>query len=564
MKTTEYFLFTSKNNFNKEKNIIYNLMIKGGLINKLSSGIYAFLPNGLKLINNIINIIKYNMNKINGIEMYIPIMQSSSIWKDSKRYYKYGDELFKLYDRKKKLFILSPTNEEYITKIICNKYYNFNLFPKLFYQIQTKFRDEIRPRCNILRSKEFLMKDAYSFHNSKKCLDNFYLNMIDIYINIFNKIGLNILYKKADCGNIGGYLSHEFYILSKYGENNIYINKNENKYFFIKKKKKIKFNYKNIKLIYFSNFLIKNINNFINTNIFIKTYLVKLYKKKYISKLFILIPFYKSIDINKLYILYPLIKKIIFLSEKYIYKKYKILNIFFGPIGINYPIIADISLKNWINFIIGSNKNKSFYFNVNWYKNINIYGFFDLCKNINFYISSNINNKKLIKNKSIELAHIFKLMDYYTNIFINKNNILNKNIYMGCYGIGINRLIFSIIEKFNNKKSIIFPLSISPFKLGIIPINMYKNKIVYNLSFNIYFFLKKNNIDILLDDRKLYFGEMLTDFDVMGIPNILIISNKMLKLGLVEFKDRNNNIIKFINKNNICNFLLFKYNNLFK
>lgn len=560
MKTTKYYLFTSKNEFNKEDNIIYNLMIKGGLIRKLSSGIFIWLPNGLNIINNVCNIIRNNMNKVFGIEIYMPIMQSSNIWKYSKRFYKYGNELFKFYNRNKKLFILSPTNEECITKIICDENFNNNDFPKVFYQIQTKFRDEIRPRYNILRSREFLMKDAYSFHNSIKCLDKFYLNMIDIYINIFNKIGLNILYKEADCGNIGGFLSHEFHVPSIYGENEINISKNKYKYFFNYKNNK-KIFYKSIKLIYFKNFCNKYINDFININLFIKTYLIKLYKRKYISKLFILIPYNKKIDIKKIFCLYPLFNNIFIKSKKYIYKKYKLFNFFFSPIGINYPIIADISLKNKINFIVGGNKNNCFYINVNWFKNIFVSGFYDICKNLNIYISKKLNNN-ILKLKSIELAHIFKLKNFYTNFFYKKNNLLKNNLYMGCYGIGINRIIFSIIEKYKKKNSIIFPLSISHFKLYIIPINMYNFKIIYKFSFNIYYFLKKNNINVLLDDRKLYLGEMITDCDLIGVPNILIISYKMLLIDLVEFRDRVNNIIKFINKKNIFNFLLNKYNNI--
>ncbi len=548
MKITKYFLFTCKNNYNNTNNYIYNLMIKGGIIRKISSGIYIWLPNGVKIISNIINIIKFYMNKLFGIELYIPILQNSNFLKKSNRYNLYGKELFNLYNRNNKLFILSPTNEEIISYIIGNEINND--FPKFYYQIQTKFRDEIRPRYNILRSKEFIMKEAYSFHNSIKCLKNFYNKVIDLYKNIFNYIGINFYYKKASCGNIGGISSHEFHVKSLYGDNDIYIYKK-------KKNRKILKERKKFKLV---NLLKKNIFILLNNVNFIKTVLVKLYFEKYKNYLFILIPYLSKISLFKLYNIFPLVKKIKLISDKSILKKFNINGIFFCPFGYFYQIIADISLYNWKNFVFGSNINNNFYINVNWYKNVNLSYFCDICKNINFYISNNI-KKNNYKINSIELAHIFNLMDNYSKIFI-KNYLLNKKkIYMGCYGIGISRLIFSIIEKYSNNNDIIFPLSISHFKLGILPINMYNCIKIYNFSFKIYNILLKNNIDILIDDRKLYFGEMINDFEVIGIPNILIISNRLLSFNLVEFRDRINNNIKYINKNLIIDFLIFKYSN---
>ncbi len=564
MRTKKYFLFTKKNNYNENKNKIYNLMIKGGLIKKLSSGIYIWLPNGLKVINNINKIIKNYMNKIDGIEIYIPILQNSILLKKSNRYNLYGKELFKIYNRYNKSFILSPTNEEIITNIVCSEIKN-NLYPKFFYQIQTKFRDEIRPRYNILRSLEFIMKEAYSFHNSIKCLNNFYENILLIYKNIFFDIGLDFFYKEAKCGNICGKISHEFHINSIYGDNKIFYYKYIDNIFncFLNKKKKIKFIFKKIKLINIYKYLLKyNIENIININYFIKTILIKIYTKNYNTFMFILVPYKKNIDLNKLYKIFPFFMNIKILSEKYIMKKFNINSIFLCPFGYFYQIIADYSLLNWKNFIFGSNINYNLYYNVNFYKNINVSGFYDICKNIFIFIKKNKFKKKKKKYNSIELAHTFKLMDYYPNIFFNKNFFLKNKIYMGCYGIGITRLIFSIIDKYNSNGNIILPLSISHFKIGIVPINMYNNTNVYKISFKIYNFLIFNKINVLLDDRKLFIGEMLTDFEIIGIPNILLISNKLLSLNLLEFRDRLNNNIKYINIYNIFDFLLLKYNKI--
>ncbi len=566
MKTTEYFLFTSKNNYIKNDDYIYNNMIKGGFIRKLSSGVYILLPNGFKVINNLIRIIRFYMNKIGAIEMFMPIIQPLDIWKKSNRYIKYGKELFLLNSRNKKKFILSPTNEECITKLICEENINKYFFPKIFYQINTKFRDEIRPKYNFLRSKEFIMKDAYSFHDSIKCLDSNYYKILNIYKDIFEYLGLDVFYKKADCGIIGGYLSHEFHILSKYGENILYLFNNEN--IFLKKNNNIN-KYKRIKLIKNINFCNKKkLNKFINILKFVRTFLLKFFYINKISWILVMIPYKKKINLLKLYKIFPFVKKIILVNKNNININFN--NIFFGPFGFNYQIIADYSLFNFKNFIIGSNKNNSFYFNVNWFINISISGFYDICNNFSYFlkninnnnnnINNNINNKS-IKYKSIEVAHIFQLSNYYYNFFLNKNFLYKKSIYMGCYGIGITRLFFSIIDYYSNNKKIILPLSISHFKLGILPINMYKCNLVKDFSFKIYYELLNNNINVLLDDRKLYFGEMFTDFEVMGIPNILIVSKKNIFYNLVEFVDRVNNISKFLNKNKILDFLLSIYKN---
>ncbi len=563
MKTKKYSLFTSKNIFlNKNNNFIYNLMIKGGIIRQLSSGIYIWLPNGIKVINNIINLIKKYFNKINAIEINMPIIQPSKIWNKSGRLLEYGHELFKFYDRNNKLFIISPTHEEVITELISNENFNFKFYPKIFYQIQKKFRDEIRPKLGIIRLREFFMKDAYSFHNSLKCLDNVYFKIFDVYKNIFNDLGLNFFYKKADCGNIKGILSHEFHVISKYGENKNFIN-NEKKYYsysyFYKVNNKKKNEYKKIKKIKLFNInCLNNFNkkyNFLKYKKIIKTYFVEFIDNKKSFFLLILIPIKKKIDIIKLYKIYSFVNKIIIWNKKKIFLKFNFKSIFLGPF-LNYKIISDYSLINIKNFIVGANKMNFFYINVNWFININISGFYDICKNINFFLFNNNNNNKLIK--STEIAHIFKLGNYYSSIFNNKN-FLNKKIFMGCYGIGITRIISCLVENYHDNNGIIWPLSISNFKLGMLPINMYKCNLVYNISMKIYNFLIKKKIDVLLDDRDLYIGDMFSDLNLIGIPHLLILSKRTLTLGLIEFQDRLNKFKKFIYINDIFNFLTKKY-----
>ncbi len=566
MKTTNYSLFTSKNNISND--VVYNFMFRGGVIRRLSSGIYILLPNGLRVLNNIINIIKYELEKLNSIEIMLPIINPSNIWEKSGRFLNYGDELFKLSDRRNNLFILSPTHEEVISKLICDDIINFYSFPKIFYQIQTKFRDEVRPRLGLNRTKEFFMKDAYSFHKNLKCLDETYYLILDVYFNIFNKLGLNVYCKKADSGNMGGSFSHEFHVISSYGENKINILKKNvhysysclnKKYFTLNKKI-----YKKIKLVSIEHLNIKNKSLYIvNIHKFVKTFLMKMLMNNEIIYIFVLIPYKKKIDLLKIKNIYFQAKNIKIFNDDEIFKKFGCKSIFLGPWNSKYSIIADYSLINFLNFVIGSSIDDNLYFNVNWNINIKINNFFLICHNECVFLEK-FNKKKINKYKkvkSVEIAHLFKLKDQYTNIFCGKNSNFDQKIYMGCYGIGLSRLISVIVDCYHNDNGIIWPNSIANFKLGLIPVNMYNDENLIKLTYEIYNYLMKYNLDILLDDRKLHIGKMITDFELIGVPNFIILSKKTLLTGLVEYRNRLNNLTIFIDKNKILNYLVNEFSN---
>ncbi|WMC20344.1 MAG: proline--tRNA ligase [Enterobacteriaceae bacterium PSpyr] len=544
MRTSNYNLYTIKDiSFNSDI-ISYKLMLKSGMIRKLNSGFYVWLPIGLIILKNIIKLIKKEMNKINFLEINMPIAQSANLWKKSKRLKKYGLELIKFYDRKKKLFILSPTNEEIISKIISNEITSYKQLPLKFFQIKTKFRDEIRPNLGVIRSREFIMKDAYSFHNSKKCLKKIYNNIYKTYIKIFKKLGLFFNIIKANSGEIGGKLSHEFHILiKKKKNNNYYLNKNNN----INKKKK---NIEKNRQIFFFNILNKKINNklkLLNKNL-IKIIIVNFKNKNII----LLIPKNSKINIYKIYKLNNICKPFNFLSKNKI-KKLLIKN--FNSIKylfLNFTIIADYSILKMKNFLIKFNNIKAFLINLNWIKNLKLFYLADL---LNYSKKKNIINNLYI-NKSIEVGHIFKIGNKYSKI-INKCNF-KKNIHMGCYGIGITRLIAAIIEQNYDKKGIIWTNKLAPFKVSILPINLYKYKIVNDITEKIYMNLFKKKINIILDDRKIQIGKMFNDIELIGIPHLIIISNKNCKNGFIEYKYRSNNKIIFLKKEYIINYILKK------
>ncbi|XZR52884.1 MAG: proline--tRNA ligase [Enterobacteriaceae bacterium] len=556
MRTSQYLLYTIRENSINKEIISYKLMIKSGMIRKLNSGFYIWLPTGLKVLNNIKKIIHKEINKIKFLEIDIPIIQSANLWKKSKRFQKYGLELIKFYNRKKKLFILSPTNEEIINKIINNEINSYKQLPIKFYQIKSKFRDEIRPNLGILRTIEFIMKDAYSFHNNNKCLNITYNIIYKTYIKIFKKLNLFFYIIKANSGSIGGNISHEFYSLFKnYKNKNFFINNFNN----INNIKIIKLNIINNKykiqksrILNFLNIYIKNKNfNIFNKNN-IKIMFIKSNNNKLIA---LLIDNKKKFNLFKIYKLNYIHKPLKYITNKEINilfnKKIFKIKSFFSKI----IIIADYNIIKIKNFIIKFKK--KIFIGLNWNKDLSFLYLANL-NNLNKNIINYKNKNYLFIKQDTEIAHIFKVGTKYSKI-INKCNF-KKKINMGCYGIGITRLVAAIIEQNYDKKGIIWPDKIAPFIISILPINFHNFKIVKNISNNIYKKLLKKNINIILDDRKEQIGILFNDIELIGIPHLIIISNINCKNGFIEYKYRRNITRKIIKIEYIINFLLNKIN----
>ncbi|BFI91140.1 proline--tRNA ligase [Enterobacterales bacterium endosymbiont of Anomoneura mori] len=563
---SKYLLSTMKNKPINTETISHELMLKTGMIRKLFSGSYAWLPTGIKVLKKIKKIICEEMNKIEALEINIPIMQSANLWKKSKRFKNFGLELIKLYDRKNKLFILSPTNEEIINKILKNEINSYKQLPIKFYQIKTKFRDEIRPRFGIIRTKEFIMKDAYSFHENYKCLKKTYNNILNTYIKIFKRIGLIFCILKADTGQIGGNLSHEFYILSKNGEkkiifcnkfnsvsniNNIKIIKPNilNTIFYIEKKRILNF-LNNFKI----NKIIKNFN--IPKKKIVKIILLKSNIKNKLTAL--LIREDHNLNIIKILKFKNIYKPLIFIKEEEVNNLLKKNNNSIKSFFKNIDIIVDYSVIVIKNFIIKFNKNKKIFFGVNFKRDLPLIKIDDL-RNFNYEEFNKKYKKKLIIKKGIEIGHIFQIGTKYSNII--KNKIVNKfglekKINMGCYGIGITRLVAAIIEQNYDKKGIIWSNEIAPFQISILPINFHKNKNVKNITYKIYKKLYNKKIDVIIDDRNEQLGVMFKDTELIGIPHILIINDKICKNGFIEYKNRIKQKTIFLKLDYINNFLL--------
>ncbi|QCI23788.1 proline--tRNA ligase [Buchnera aphidicola (Macrosiphoniella sanborni)] len=566
MLTSQYLLLTLKNIPYEAKIISHQLMLKSGIIRKTSSGFYIWLPTGIRILKKIKNIIRQEMKNINALEISMPIIQSQKLWKNSGRFNIYGEELFKLSDRHKNQFILGPTHEEMITNFIGSEIYSYKELPVIVYQIQNKFRDEIRPRFGIIRTREFTMKDAYSFHYKKDCLENTYNKFYIAYVKIFKKIQLDFCVVKADSGSMGGNLSHEFQAFSKNGEDEIVFSNNRSyssnmnmaqsmetiNFFKNKKKYKLESNHleKKKSIISSQEICIPLKNQ-------IKTILVYTNNQNIRSVTALLIRGDHELNLFKIDKINISDTPVILLNEKEVFSLTGVSQKFLGPLGLNMPIIADVSVYNMKNFTIGANNKNHFFINVNWNVDLRVPIIKDIRKVTEKDLSPDGLGYLNIK-KSIEIGHIFQIGQKYSkimNTFIKTKNGNKKNYYMGCYGIGINRIVAAVIEQNHDENGIVWPISIAPFEVVILPINMYKSNKIKEIAYLLYQNLKKKEIDVILDDRNIRPGVMFNEMDLMGIPHQIIISQNLINNDNIEYCERKNKKNILIKINDIVDYI---------
>ncbi|MCV2502282.1 MAG: His/Gly/Thr/Pro-type tRNA ligase C-terminal domain-containing protein [Candidatus Lightella neohaematopini] len=544
MRVSKYPIFTSKNVFSNIESTSYKLMLRSGMIRKSSKGIYIWLPIGVRVLNKVVNLIKRYMNSIGAIELIMPVMQPEYLWKKSGRLKINNSEIMSIIDRKQEKYILGPTNEEVILNLVNNEIHSCKDLPIIFYQIQYKFRDEIRPCFGVIRSREFIMKDAYSFHSSKFSLQKTYNKIFHLYKKIFNCMKVNFSVIQADTGFIGGDISHEFYA------------RKTNNYSEIK-------NYKELKLVKISNIhSIEELSNKLNISIkkIVKVIIIRNNNLLQYNSSLLALVIRADKELNFFYVSKILNLKlpIELATENDIKNILKINNSIIGVLNLSVPIIIDYDVANMKNFVTSNNIFEEYLINVNWGKDL------PLPEIKNLYDDKSISFTSKTKNNAIEIAHIFQLGTKYSHpmkAYVKK--VDNKTeLIMGCYGIGVTRLIAAIIEQNNDQYGIKWPPIIAPFNVALLPINFCSSIEVKNKTEYIYKKLLYYNIDTLLYDRKEYFGVMLHNIELIGIPNILIISESNLNKGIIEYKDRINNTVTLVNSNNIIQFLLKKINDL--
>ncbi|CAB1276342.1 proline--tRNA ligase [Candidatus Nitrosacidococcus tergens] len=547
MRASQYLLSTTREIPTDAEIISHQLMLRGGFIRRLTGGVYTWLPLGLKVLRRVENIIREEMNRIGAQEVLMPAVQPAELWQETGRWDQYGPELLRLIDRHQRYFCFGPTHEEIITDLARQELKSYKQLPILFYQIQTKFRDEIRPRFGIMRAREFLMKDAYSFHLNQESLDHTYQQMYETYTRIFTKIGLNFRAVQADTGSIGGNTSHEFHVLADSGEDAIAVSNQSDYAANVELAEALPpsnlentLPKENLTLVDTPNqHTIEEVSQFLNVSPkqCLKTLLVH-----GIDSQLVALVFRGDHDLNaiKAQKLPQIASPLKFATSEEIWDMCQIKVGSIGPISLNIPVIADHSAAALINFICGANIEGKHFTGANWGRDLPKPVTADI-RNVVDMDSSPDGKGYLSITRGIEVGHIFQLGNKYTQAM--DVSVLDETghaigLTMGCYGIGVSRIVAATIEQNYDDYGIIWPAAIAPFQLALIPINRHKSDQVRETADKLYIELQDAGFDVLLDDRELRPGVMFADMDLIGIPYRLVISERGLESGTVEYKGR--------------------------
>ena len=531
----------------------HKLMIRAGMIRKVAAGIYNFLPTGLRVFRKVENIIREEMNRANAIEVMMPFVTPSDLWEKSGRWDVYGKELLRFKDRADRDFCLGPTHEEVVTDLVNREVKSYKNLPLTVYQIQPKFRDEIRPRFGIMRAREFVMKDAYSFDIDEKTGEKSYNEMFEAYKKIFQRCGLTFKAVQADSGNIGGSSSHEFMVLAETGEDLI-LSCDKCEFAANVESASVKQNKIEEKEDYLQHELVETPGMITVDDVakFLKRKKDNVVKTMILSTdqglEAVLIRGDHELSLTK----YKKIRNLntVDLASAEEMKKLDTVKGFSGPLELNIDIYSDNAIQLISNFVVGANKSDKHYINVNPDRDFKIKRFGDFREAQDGDCCPNCKNGKLKSIRGIEVGHVFKLGTKYSESmdakFVDKNG-KEKNYFMGCYGIGVGRVVAAAIEQNYDEYGIKLPPAIAPFRVIIIPTDT-KNSEVLELSEKLYQFLLNQNYDVLIDDRDENPGFKFKDADLIGVPFQLVIGPKSLADNSIEFKNRINNKSEKINK----------------
>lgn len=552
MRTSNFLLATQKETPADAEIISHQLMLRAGMIRKVAAGIYNWLPTGLRVLRKVENIVREEMSAAGAQEVLMPAVQPAELWQESGRWEMYGAELLRMQDRHGRDFCLGPTHEEIITSLVANEVRSYKQLPLNLYQIQTKFRDERRPRFGAMRAREFIMKDAYSFHLDQDSLQQTYDVMFDSYSKIFSRLGLGFRAVEADTGSIGGNASHEFHVLADSGEDAIAVCDKYNYAANVELAEALQVGgdrgeaTQNLnKVSTPQKRTISEVQAFLDVpaSSTVKTLLVKGSDSDAVA-----LVLRGDHELNELKAeKHPLVSAPLeWLSDEEIKNTVGCAPGSIGLIGLNMPVIADRSSVNLADFVCGANEDNYHYTGVNWGRDCPEPDIFDLRKVEVGDICARAENDnseeaRLSITRGIEVGHIFQLGTKYSEAM--NATCLNSDgkatiMPMGCYGIGVSRIVAAAIEQNHDERGIKWPLSIAPFEVIITPIGYNKSANVTQACDTLYEQLKTSGVDVLLDDRKERPGIMFADADLMGIPHRLVIGDKSLDNNQVEYKAR--------------------------
>ena len=553
MRASRFLFATLRETPNDAEVISHQLMLRAGMIRKLASGLYTWLPMGVRVLNKVEAIVREEMNRAGSLEVFMPVTQPSSLWEESGRFVQYGPELLRFKDRHNNDFVLGPTHEEVITDLARNELKSYKQLPINFYQIQTKFRDEIRPRFGVMRSREFIMKDAYSFHVDQASLQNTYDIMYDTYCRIFTRLGLDFRPVQADTGSIGGSGSHEFHVLASSGEDDIAFSTQSDYAANVEMAEAVLVGERaaatqELKLVDTPNQkTIIDVSTFLQTETknSVKALLVqgKPDEKGQVPVVALFLRGDHELNEIKAEKHAAIASPLTFATEEQI-AALDLVTGFIGPQGLvekGLIVIVDRAASVLSDFVAGANLADQHARGVNWERDATFTEVYDLRNVVEGDPSPDGQGTIQIK-RGIEVGHIFQLGQKYSEALNCK--VLGEDgkplvVTMGCYGIGVTRVIASAIEQNFDDKGIIWPKSIAPFDIAIVPMNAHKSPRTVEAAEALYTELQAAGYDVLLDDRNERPGVKLSDLELTGIPHRIVLGEKGLDAGTFEYKGRN-------------------------
>ncbi|WP_415888333.1 proline--tRNA ligase [Neptuniibacter sp. SY11_33] len=551
MRTSQYLISTVKETPSDAEVISHQLMLRAGLIRKVASGLYNWLPLGLRTLRKVERIVREEMDKSGAMEVLMPAIQPAELWEESGRWELYGPELLRVNDRHNREFCVGPTHEEVITDLIRREIKSYKQLPANFYQIQTKFRDEIRPRFGVMRSREFIMKDAYSFHVGQESLQQTYDVMHQTYTNIFNRLGLDFRPVLADTGSIGGATSHEFHVLADSGEDDIAFSNVSDYAANVELAEALSpegdlaapsvemttVDTPNAKTI---DELVEQFDQPIEKTV--KTLIVAASEECEADFVALLVRGDHELNEIKAEKLAQVAEPLEFATEEQIRELIGAGPGSLGPVGLDIPVIVDRTVAKTSDFSAGANIDGKHLFGINWNRDVDLPEVADL-RNVVEGDPSPCGEGTIEIKRGIEVGHIFQLGQKYSKAL--SAEVLDQNgksvvMDMGCYGIGVTRVIAAAIEQNHDDGGIIWPEAIAPFHVALIPLQYDKSDDVRELTDKLYNELQQAGYDVIMDDRdkKTSPGVKFADSDLMGIPHRVVISPRGIEAGTLEYKGR--------------------------
>lgn len=548
MRTSQFFLSTLKEAPSDAEIVSHQLMLRAGLIKRLAGGIYTWMPVGLRVLKKVENIVREEMNRAGAVELFMPAVVPAELWQETGRWEKYGPELLRFKDRHQRDFVIGPTHEEVITDIVRKDVKSYRQLPIHLYQVQSKFRDEIRPRFGVMRGREFLMKDGYSFHTSFADLDREYRSMHDTYSRIFTRLGLKFRAVAADTGSIGGTGSHEFHVLADSGEDAIafcpdsdYAANVELAEALPPRAARAAAAQPMEKLATPGRSRCEDVAELLNLPLEKTVKAIALMHDTSFCLLLIRGDHtLNEIKTGKL----PGLDPFRFATDAEIVQALDCKPGYIGPVGVDagtVRVIADRAVAAMDNFVCGANVEGYHLTGVNWGRDLPEPALVADIRNVVPGDPSPDGKGTLDLCRGIEVGHIFQLRTKYSEAM--KCTYLDENgkeqvMEMGCYGIGVSRIVGAAIEQGHDDRGIVFPAAIAPFAVCIVPMGYAKSEAVKAAADSLYSGLRQAGIDVVLDDRNERPGVMFADMELIGVPHRVVVGERGLKDGLLEYKGR--------------------------